>query len=118
MLVLLSLGNSPDVFYKVHYIEFRVGLFSPTLTHKKGELMKKRFDFLSLFGDEKKETDAEKIARIEQALADKDTEIAQLKADKSELEKKVNSLKLDGLVRKVEPTKIEVEEDVTFDFDL
>ena len=63
------------------------------------------------------ETDAEKIARIEKALADKDAEIEQLKADKEGLEKKVNSLKIDGLVKKVEPTK-QVEEEIEFDFDL
>ena len=63
------------------------------------------------------ETDAEKIARIEQALADKDAEISQLKADKEGLEKKINSLKIDGLVKKVEPTKVE-EEPVEFDFDM
>lgn len=63
------------------------------------------------------ETDAEKIARIEQALAEKDAEIMQLKADKEGLEKKVNSLKIDGLVKKVEPTKVE-EEPIEFDFDL
>ena len=65
----------------------------------------------------KPETDAEKIARIEQALADKDAEISQLKADKDGLEKKINSLKIDGLVKKVEPTKVE-EEPIEFDFDM
>ena len=64
------------------------------------------------------ETDAEKIARIEQALADKDNEIASLKAEKEGLEKKVNSLKIDGLVKKVEPTKVEQDEEIEFDFDM
>ena len=64
------------------------------------------------------ETMEEKLARIEKALADKDNEIAQLKADKGELEKKVNSLKIDGLVRKVEPISQPVPEEVQFDFDL
>ena len=64
------------------------------------------------------ETLEEKIARIEKALADKDNEIAQLKADKGELEKKVNSLKIDGLARQVEPISQPVVEDVLFDFDL
>lgn len=63
------------------------------------------------------ETDAEKIARIEKALLDKDNEIAGLKAEKEELEKKVNSLRIDGLVKKVEPTKVE-EEPIEFDFDM
>ena len=45
--------------------------------------MRKIYDFLSLFGEE--ETDAEKIARIEQALQEKDNEIAQLKKDKEGL---------------------------------
>lgn len=82
--------------------------------------MRKHFDYLSLFGEEKKpqETDAEKIARIEKALADKDNEIAQLKADKEGLEKKVNSLKIDGLVKKVEPTTKVEEETIEFDFDM
>ena len=64
------------------------------------------------------ETDAEKIARIEQALLDKDNEINQLKANNAELEKKINSLKIDGLVRKVEPKVIEQPEEIEFDFDL
>ena len=64
------------------------------------------------------ETDAEKIARIEKALNDKDIEIAQLKADKEDLEKKVNSLKIDGLVKKVEPISQPTQEEVQFDFDL
>ena len=64
------------------------------------------------------ETDAEKIARIEQALADKDAEITQLKADKEGLEKKINSLKIDGLVKKVEPTTKVEEETIEFDFDM
>lgn len=64
------------------------------------------------------ETDAEKIARIEKALADKDSEIASLKAEKEGLEKKVNSLKIDGLVKKVEPTKVEQDEEIEFDFDM
>ena len=64
------------------------------------------------------ETDAEKIARIEQALLDKDNEIAQLKADKEGLEKKINSLKVDGLLKKVEPTKEVEQEEIEFDFDM
>ena len=64
------------------------------------------------------ETDAEKIARIEQALTDKDAEITQLKADKEGLEKKINSLKIDGLVKKVEPTTKVEEETIEFDFDM
>ena len=82
--------------------------------------MRKLFDYLSLFGEDKakQETDAEKIARIEKALADKDNEIAQLKADKEGLEKKVNSLKIDGLVKKVEPTTKVEDEEIQFDFDM
>lgn len=64
------------------------------------------------------ETLEEKIARFEKALQDKDNEIAQLKLDKEGLEKKVNVLKLDALTRQVEPAKPEVEEPVTFDFDM
>ena len=70
--------------------------------------------------EEKKpvETDAEKIARIEQALKDKDTQIEQLTNEKTALEKKINSLKIDGLVKQVEPKAIEKPEDIEFDFDL
>lgn len=70
--------------------------------------------------EEKKpvETDAEKIARIEQALKDKDAQIEQLTNDKTALEKKINSLKIDGLVKQVEPKVIEKPEEIEFDFDL
>lgn len=64
------------------------------------------------------ETDAEKLARIEKALADKDNEIASLKASNEELTKKVNSLKIDGLVKKVEPTTNVEPEEIVFDFDM
>ena len=64
------------------------------------------------------ETDAEKIARIEQALKDKDTQIEQLTNEKTALEKKINALKIDGLVKQVEPKVIEKPEDIEFDFDL
>ena len=64
------------------------------------------------------ETDAEKIARIEQALQDKDTQIEQLTNEKKALEKKINSLKIDGLVKQVEPKVIEKPEEIEFDFDL
>ena len=70
--------------------------------------------------EEKKvtETDAEKIARIEKALEEKDATIKKLTEDNAELSKKINSLKIDGLVKKVEP-KVPVEqEDIEFDFDL
>ena len=66
----------------------------------------------------KEETLEEKIARIEKALADKDAEIEQLKGEKEGLEKKVNSLKIDGLVKKVEPTTKVEEETIEFDFDM
>ena len=83
--------------------------------------MRKLFDYLSLFGEEKKpkeETLEEKLARIEKSLQDKDNEIASLKAEKEGLEKKVNSLKIDGLVKKVEPTQQVEEETIQFDFDM
>lgn len=80
----------------------------PTPLTRKENIMDKK---------EKEETIEEKLARIEQALADKDNEIASLKAEKEGLEKKVNSLKIDGLVKKVEPTPVE-EEPIEFDFDL
>lgn len=66
----------------------------------------------------KEETLEEKIARIEKSLEDKDNEIAQLKGEKEGLEKKINSLKIDGLVKKVEPTTKVEEETIEFDFDM
>ena len=83
--------------------------------------MRKHFDYLSLFGEEKKpkeETIEEKVARLEQALADKETEIETLKTEKGALEKKVTSLKVDGLLKKVEPTTKVEEETIEFDFDM
>ena len=77
----------------------------------------KLFNFLTLFG-EPEETDSEKLARIEKALADKDAEIAQLKATNEGLEKKINSIKLDALTKQVEPAKQVEEEKVVFDFDM
>ena len=68
--------------------------------------------------DKKQETLEEKLARVEKALLDKDNEIATLKSEKGELEKKVNSLRIDGLVKKVEPTKKVEEEIIQFDFDM
>ena len=63
------------------------------------------------------ETDADKIARIEKALAEKDETIKQLQDENGKLNKKINSLRIDGLVRQVEPT-IKEKEEVVFDFDL
>lgn len=77
----------------------------------------KLFNFLTLFG-EPEETDSEKLARIEKALADKDAEIAQLKATNEGLEKKINSIKLDALTKQVEPAKQVEDEKVVFDFDM
>ena len=81
--------------------------------------MKKQFDFLSMFGEEppKQETDAEKIARIEKALEEKDNAIKERDAKISDLEKKVNSMRIDSIVQKVDP-KVVKEEPVEFDFDL
>ena len=64
------------------------------------------------------ETDAEKIARIEQALAEKDETIKTLQGENEGLKKKINSLKIDGLVRQVEPKEVKDEEPIEFDFDL
>lgn len=65
------------------------------------------------------ETDAEKIARIEKALEEKDATIKKLTEDNEVLNKKINSLKIDGLVKKVEPKVLKEEpEEVEFDFDL
>ena len=64
------------------------------------------------------ETDAEKLARVEQAIAEKDNTIAELTAQNESLQKKINSLKIDGLVKKVEPTQEVIEEEVQFDFDM
>lgn len=75
-------------------------------------------NFLTLFGEEKKETDSEKLARIEKALQEKDTEIAQLKKDKEDMQKTINSIKLDALTKKVEPAKQVEEDEIQFDFDI
>ena len=65
------------------------------------------------------ETDAEKISRIEKALEEKDETIKKLTEENTSLNKKINSLKIDGLVKKVEPKALKVEEeDIQFDFDL
>ena len=64
------------------------------------------------------ETDAEKIARIEQALAEKDETIKNLQGENEGLKKKINSLRIDGLVRQVEPKVVKDEEPIVFDFDL
>lgn len=65
------------------------------------------------------ETDAEKISRIEKALEEKDLAIKNLTEENDKLNKKINSLKIDGLVKKVEPKALKVEEeDIQFDFDL
>ena len=70
--------------------------------------------------EEKKpqETLEEKLARVEKSLQDKDNTIAELTAKNEELTKKVTSLKIDGLVRQVEPISQPVPEEVQFDFDL
>lgn len=65
------------------------------------------------------ETDAEKIARIEKALEEKDATIKKLTDDNEMLSKKINSLKIDGLVKQVVSKELKVEpEEVVFDFDL
>lgn len=64
------------------------------------------------------ETDAEKIARIEQALAEKDETIKTLQGENEGLKKKINSLKIDGLVRQVDPKVVKDEEPIVFDFTL
>ena len=65
------------------------------------------------------ETDADKIARIEKALEEKDATIKKLTEDNEVLSKKINSLKIDGLVKKVEPKEIKTEpEQVVFEFEL
>ena len=78
--------------------------------------MIKTFNFLSLFGDD--ETLEQKIARVEKALEEKDNKIKELEDTNKELEKQVKTLKLDGLVKKVEPTPEVKEEEITFDFDM
>ena len=64
------------------------------------------------------ETDAEKIERIEQALAEKDETIKTLQGENEGLKKKINSLRIDGLVKQVEPKVVKDEEPIEFDFDL
>ena len=65
-----------------------------------------------------KETDAEKIERIEKALAEKDETIKQQASEIENLNKKINSIRIDGLVKQVEPKVVKEQEDVVFDFDL
>lgn len=67
---------------------------------------------------EKQETLEEKIARVEKALEEKDKQIADLTTKNQEYEKKLNSIKIDGLVKKVVTKEPEVEEPVVFDFDI
>lgn len=67
---------------------------------------------------EKQESLEEKIARVEKALEEKDKQIADLTTKNQEYEKKLNSIKIDGLVKKVETKAVEVEEPIEFDFDL
>jgi predicted RNase H-like nuclease (RuvC/YqgF family) len=69
--------------------------------------------------DKTLETDADKIARIEKALEEKDATIKKLTEDNELLSKKINSLKIDGLVKQVEPKVLKEEpEEIEFDFDL
>lgn len=67
---------------------------------------------------EKQESLEEKITRVEKALEEKDKQIADLTTKNQEYEKKLNSIKIDGLVKKVETKAVEVEEPIEFDFDL
>ena len=64
------------------------------------------------------ETDAEKIERIEKALAEKDETIKKLQGENDNLNRKINSLRIDGLVKQVEPKVVKEEEPIEFDFDL
>ena len=64
------------------------------------------------------ETDAEKIERIEKALIEKDNTINEQQKTIDNLNKKINSLRIDGLVKQVEPKVVEPPEQVEFDFDL
>lgn len=66
----------------------------------------------------KEETLEEKLARIEKSLEEKDNTIAELTAKNEGLEKKINALKIDGLVKKVEPTTKVEDEEIQFDFDM
>ena len=68
--------------------------------------------------NKKVETDAEKIARIEQALVEKDETIRKLTEENTSLNKKINSLRIDGLVKQVDTKVVKEEEPVVFDFDL
>ena len=64
------------------------------------------------------ETDAQKIERIEKALAEKDTALKEKDEKIASLEKKINSMKVDSLVQKVDTKVVKEEEPVEFDFDL
>lgn len=85
--------------------------------------MKKLFDYLSTFGDEPKTMTLEemtaKVNELEQQHNALKEENTQLKKTNEELQTKVNSLKITGLVKKVDPSvEIKEPEEVEFDFDI
>ena len=103
------MGISPNIFYKVHYIEQGGDYLLPPFSQERRKSIE----------DKTLETDAEKIARIERALEEKDATIKKLTEDNELLSKKINSLKIDGLVKQVEPKVLKEEpEEIEFDFDL
>lgn len=59
----------------------------------------------------------DKLSKIEQALKEKDDKISALETKNNDLQHKLAGLRVDGLVKQVEPKVVEVEE-VKFDFDL
>lgn len=83
----------------------------------------KLFDYLSCFGDEPKtltpEEMGKKLEEFEQKFNALQEENKSLKKTNEDLQSKVNSLKITGLTKQVEPSvKVEEPEEVQFDFDI
>ena len=82
----------------------------------------KLFDYLSCFGDEPKTLTPEEIGKkleeFEQKFTALQEENKTLKKTNEDLQSKVNSLKITGLTKQVEPSvKVEEPEEIKFDFD-
>ena len=84
--------------------------------------MRKQFDYLSCFGEEQKpltpEEVSKKLEEFEQKFTALQEENKTLKKTNEDLQSKVNSLKITGLTKQVEPSaKVEEPEEVQLDFD-
>lgn len=84
--------------------------------------MEEQFDYLSCFGDDPKQLTPEEIGKkleeFEQKFNALQEENKSLKKTNEDLQSKVNSLKITGLTKQVEPSvKVEEPEEIKFDFD-